>query len=73
VRLARRPRRRGLPSSLKNFDWCIEVFRPAFGSTFTRDMLTLRPIKLGPPVYAHLADYEVLEDGQPDRPHQGGA
>jgi hypothetical protein len=27
-------------------------------------MLTLRPIKIGPPVYAHLADYEVMEDGR---------
>jgi hypothetical protein len=27
-------------------------------------MLTLRPSKIGPPVYAHLADYDVLEDGQ---------
>src|SRR5262245_36892163 len=29
-------------------------------------MLTLRPIHLAPPVYAHLSDYEVLADGQPD-------
>jgi hypothetical protein len=23
-------------------------------------MLTLRPLKLGPPAYAHLADYEII-------------
>jgi hypothetical protein len=28
-------------------------------------MLTLRSSKIGPPVYAHPADYDVLEDGQP--------
>jgi hypothetical protein len=27
-------------------------------------MLTLRPFNIGPPVYAHLRDYDVLEDGQ---------
>jgi hypothetical protein len=27
-------------------------------------MLTLRPFNIGPPVYAHLRDYVVLEDGQ---------
>ena len=27
-------------------------------------MLTLRPFNIGPPVYAHLLDYVVLEDGQ---------
>lgn len=27
-------------------------------------MLTLRPSKIGPPVYAHLADYDVMEDGK---------
>jgi hypothetical protein len=27
-------------------------------------MLTLRPSKIGPPVYTHLADYDVMEDGQ---------
>jgi hypothetical protein len=27
--------------------------------------LTLRRIRLGPPVYAHLADYSVHEDGEP--------
>jgi hypothetical protein len=27
-------------------------------------MLTLRPFNIGPPVYAHLLDYDVLEDGQ---------
>jgi hypothetical protein len=26
--------------------------------------LTLRPLTIGPPVYAHLADYEVMEDGR---------
>jgi hypothetical protein len=26
--------------------------------------LTLRPFKLGPAVYAHLADYEVFEEGE---------
>jgi hypothetical protein len=30
-------------------------------------MLTLRPSKLGPPVYAHLADYEMMDDGQASR------
>ena len=27
-------------------------------------MLTLRQFNIGPPVYAHLLDYDVLEDGQ---------
>jgi len=27
-------------------------------------MLTLRQFNIGPPVYAHLLDYVVLEDGQ---------
>jgi hypothetical protein len=27
-------------------------------------MLTLRPFNIGPPIYAHLRDYDVLEDGQ---------
>jgi hypothetical protein len=27
-------------------------------------MLTLRPFDIGPPVYAHLLDYDVMEDGQ---------
>ena len=27
-------------------------------------MLTLRPFNIGPPVYAHLLDYDVMEDGQ---------
>jgi hypothetical protein len=34
-------------------------------------MLTLRQSNIGPPVYAHLLDYDVLEDGA--RPHYGGA
>ena len=25
----------------------------------------MRPSKIGPPVYAHLTDYEGMEDGQP--------
>jgi hypothetical protein len=27
-------------------------------------MLTLRQSNIGPPVYAHLLDYDVMEDGQ---------
>ena len=27
-------------------------------------MLTLRQFNIGPPVYAHLRDYDVLEDGE---------
>jgi hypothetical protein len=27
-------------------------------------MLTLRQFNIGPPVYAHLLDYDVMEDGQ---------
>jgi hypothetical protein len=27
-------------------------------------MLTLRQFNIGPPVYAHLRDYDVMEDGQ---------
>jgi hypothetical protein len=26
--------------------------------------LTLRPLTIGPPIYAHLTDYEVMEDGE---------
>jgi hypothetical protein len=36
---------------------------PKFGRNSR--MMTLRPSKLGPPVYAHLVDYEMMDDGQP--------